>query len=374
MLTPGRGWRRSSSINWARPASTGNRPDRGWGATLSKGFHSSCKRGERRSSRSRHPGVFPDACRCLTREWRRSGKAAKPKFSLPLVNNLFASPRHRSAPPVTGLCLEITAKGSFGDKDMSRPYCAVLVLQVSVLLSGTLLYSPGAFGQATPPVPANAVASRYGSGWECDRGFRRQGDSCVAVMAPDHAFLTNESFGKGWECHYGFAENGNGCLAVQVPANAYLDPYYGDRWQCMRGHRRNDTGCELIDLPDNAFLTDSTFNEGWECERGYQNVGRKCAALIVPEHAYLTTSGNEWICDRGFEKKDKACVAVQVPKNAFFVDTSYGQKWKCDRGYEAKGMKCSEIKLPQNAHLDSSGNAWECNRPYRLRSGVCSME
>lgn len=136
---------------------------------------------------------------------------------------------------------------------MPQPYCPLLALQTSVLLSASLLFSPSAFGQATPPVPANAEASRYGSGWECNRGFRRQGASCLAVVAPDHAFLTNESYGKGWECHYGFAEKANRCLAVQVPAYAYLDPYYGDRWQCMRGHRRNDTGCEHIRCPTMRF-------------------------------------------------------------------------------------------------------------------------
>jgi hypothetical protein len=107
-----------------------------------------------------------------------------------------------------------------------------LALTITVLLH----FASGAFGQTARPVPENAQASRYGSGWECNRGFRRQDDACFEVKLPDNAFLTHSSYGKGWDCHYGFLEKGDQCLTVQIPANAYLD-----RIPATAGDARVDT-------------------------------------------------------------------------------------------------------------------------------------
>ena len=71
---------------------------------------------------------------------------------------------------------------------------------------------------AAGAAPANAHMKRYGSGWECDRGYRKVRRSCVAV---------------------------------EVPANAYLN-VYGDSWECDRGYRKLGEACELIAVPDHA--------------------------------------------------------------------------------------------------------------------------
>ena len=103
----------------------------------------------------------------------------------------------------------------------------VLRLTINVLMFTSALGS-GAFGQSAKPLPANSEAGRFGSDWECKRGFRRQDDSCLEVKLPNHAFLANTTYGKGWECHYGYAEKGGQCIAVQLPANSYLDPLSDD--------------------------------------------------------------------------------------------------------------------------------------------------
>ena len=89
-------------------------------------------------------------------------------------------------------------------------------------------------------VPANASLSSFGSGWSCNRGFRREGDSCVAVEVPANARL--DVFGSGWECDRGFRRAGNSCVAVEVPANARLD-VFGSGWECNRGFRRVNNEC-----------------------------------------------------------------------------------------------------------------------------------
>ena len=44
-------------------------------------------------------------------------------------------------------------------------------------------------------IPANATAKAYGSGWKCDRGYRKNAGSCIAVTLPENAYLTDSSYG-----------------------------------------------------------------------------------------------------------------------------------------------------------------------------------
>lgn len=39
--------------------------------------------------------------------------------------------------------------------------------------------------------PENAQARVYGPGWECDYGFARRGETCAAVVLPEHARSTD---------------------------------------------------------------------------------------------------------------------------------------------------------------------------------------
>ena len=85
-------------------------------------------------------------------------------------------------------------------------------------------------------IPENAHAKAYGSGWECDRGFREVDEICAPIKVPSNAYPTNRSYGRGWECARGYQEIDDACVAVQVPSNAYLWSS-GDRWKCDRGYR-----------------------------------------------------------------------------------------------------------------------------------------
>lgn len=51
-----------------------------------------------------------------------------------------------------------------------------------------------AFAQvSTAPMPAHAQPKSYGEGWECDRGYRREDDACLAVILPENAFATTRT-------------------------------------------------------------------------------------------------------------------------------------------------------------------------------------
>jgi hypothetical protein len=227
----------------------------------------------------------------------------------------------------------------------------------------------------TGPIPENAQARSYGSGWVCDFGYRVEGAECLALDIPEHAHPTGRSYGTGWECDRGYKQvNGTSCNPIPVPANAFLRSY-GDDWQCERGFRQTRDGCLSIVLPEHAYLTEGSSGTGWTCDRGYAVVAGTCMPIAVPANAYLTNAsyGAAWACERGFVKIDDRCDAVVLPANAFLDQASYGPGWSCDRGYEPLSGSCVSIDLPENAYLDRSGNRWSCNRGFWLSDGMCVL-
>ena len=222
-------------------------------------------------------------------------------------------------------------------------------------------------------IPENAVAKRYGGGWECKPGFRKANRSCVTVKVPVNAYATDLSYGSGWECNRGFKKDRrNACTAIKVPKNAYLNAS-GDGWKCERGYREINEVCDVVKVPQHGFLTDSSYGSGWECSRGYRPIDKRCAAINIPTNGYLNASSSDWKCKRGYRAANDACVVVKVPTNGFFVDISYGTGWRCMRGYQTVGNSCVTVKLPAMAHLDSSGNDWACNKPYRKNEKGCAL-
>jgi hypothetical protein len=81
----------------------------------------------------------------------------------------------------------------------------VLLLLLSVV--------PGvAAAEATlAKAPANAHAKKFGSGWDCDRGFRSTVDSCEALELPANAHIGYS--GNDWTCDPGYRRQGDGCTS-----------------------------------------------------------------------------------------------------------------------------------------------------------------
>ena len=194
-------------------------------------------------------------------------------------------------------------------------------LRLATIAATVMIPAPGsgAEAQTSKSPPENADWVRYGAGWECRRGYQRQGDACLEVRLPDHAFLTNTIYGKGWECSYGFVENGDRCAAVQVPANASLDLYFGNSWKCLSGYRKSDTGCDLIKVPNHAFLSETANGaDGTANEAIGQRRRRASKSMFLPMR-FLIDKGDEWRCERGFEMKDDVCSIVHVPDHAAYL-------------------------------------------------------
>src|SRR5438067_521041 len=105
------------------------------------------------------------------------------------------------------------------------------------LRSGILIVALGFLPLiARAQVPANARATTWGKGWQCERGFREVSRACLAVVPPAHAEI--DYSGHSWQCVRGYRRVEIGCTAVTLPDHAELD-YSGHNWNCSRGYRRN---------------------------------------------------------------------------------------------------------------------------------------
>jgi hypothetical protein len=125
----------------------------------------------------------------------------------------------------------------------------LVLLALLVTTSGVALAQDG-----TVEIPENAHAKSYGSGWECDQGYRDFNDACKAVQVPASAYSSSasSSYGRGWECDHGYRAVDEACVAVKVPANGYLtaDSAFGPGWQCDRAYRAVDKACVAVKVPE----------------------------------------------------------------------------------------------------------------------------
>src|SRR6202165_2444908 len=110
-------------------------------------------------------------------------------------------------------------------------------------------------------LPVNAHTSRYGSSWECSRGFRRVEEACVAIKGPANAYLN--SFGSDWDCNRGYRKGGQGGKAVKGPGDAHPDDEpFSPGWQCNRGYREASGGCTHVVVPGKAYSAASSSRSG----------------------------------------------------------------------------------------------------------------
>jgi hypothetical protein len=156
-------------------------------------------------------------------------------------------------------------------------------------------------------LPENATAKSYGTGWNCDKGYREKNSTCEVVIVPDNAYPTNKVYGIGWECNRGFRKRDDACIVIKIPVNGYLD-YDGKQLKCNRGYLMVDKFCKVINVPKNGFLTKSAYGPGWECERGYQADKDACISIKLPENSHINFSGNNWECNKPYQRRNNQCI------------------------------------------------------------------
>lgn len=181
------------------------------------------------------------------------------------------------------------------------------------------LYNRDEYGPSVPevaraakPVPSAKVRHRTAAlsakgtaGAQCGKGYRKEGQECVARKMPEHAKLNY--FGDGWECKRGFHQTGADCTRVILPAHAKLD-YFGNSWECVRGYQARGAECIAVDIPKNGKL--DYFGNNWECKKGFRAVRGGCETVELPKNAQLNYFGNDWECKRGYRRQGYDCVSV----------------------------------------------------------------
>ena len=165
--------------------------------------------------------------------------------SLGLKDGTAAAPRKEKPPAATKPKPALTPACQ---NDMHCPgsqYC----------VQGKCVGDSGSASSLTPPpapaprekprssMPANAKIDVYGTGWECERGYKRSGNECDQIRLPANAKI--DVYGHDWECERGYKRSGNECNQVRLPANAKID-VYGHDWECERGYKRSGNECRPL--------------------------------------------------------------------------------------------------------------------------------
>ena len=60
---------------------------------------------------------------------------------------------------------------------------------------------------------------------------------------PENAYLSNARYGTPWQCERGYRPERNTCEQIILPENAHLS-LLGNDWDCDRPYRQVNGGCE----------------------------------------------------------------------------------------------------------------------------------
>jgi hypothetical protein len=156
------------------------------------------------------------------------------------------------------------------------------------------------------PVPDNAFLRSSGYDWQCDRGYRQDRETCVPIVLPDNAYLTDDTSGSGWACDRGFTARSGACVPIAVPENGYLtNADYGDEWACERGFFEIDGRCDPVRFPRTPIWTRIPTGRDGAASGDLSRSNNTCVAIDLPANAHLDRSGNRWRCDRGFQLSNR---------------------------------------------------------------------
>ena len=152
-----------------------------------------------------------------------------------------------------------------------------MLKKIIVISALFLAVSTPAFAQQIS-IPANGKINVYGTGWDCQRGFKKTGDSCTKVVVPANGKIN--VYGTGWDCQRGFKKSGDRCIKVDVPANGKIN-VYGTGWDCQRGFKKAGDNCIKVDIPTNGKI--NVYGNGWVCNDGFKASGNSCLQMTAAE-------------------------------------------------------------------------------------------
>jgi hypothetical protein len=211
-------------------------------------------------------------------------------------------------------------------------------------------------------LPPHAKPLVYGSGWTCERGFRKVQQQCVEVVIPANAELG--ALGDDWRCKRGFRRMREECLAVVIPENAQLSAL-GDGWTCKRGFRKSQGQCVTVDVPPNARL--SALGDAWECNRGFSRTPTGCQEVEIPANALLNVLGSGWECKPKYKRDGARCIEMSADEIAKQAALAQAIRRKIEAGRQAilAGGDCEvEYRSGAEVCIEVTDASIECNKSY----------
>jgi hypothetical protein len=94
-------------------------------------------------------------------------------------------------------------------------------------------------------VPENAELSVLGDDWKCQRGFRKAGSKCVALVLPENAEI--DAIGNDWACKRGYRKAGGKCAAMSEKERTEQDRAVDAA--VARRRALSDASCEIDGKP-----------------------------------------------------------------------------------------------------------------------------
>ena len=279
----------------------------------------------------------------------------------------------------------------------------------------------------TETCTACGVSSTIKTGWVCNNGYNRSDNSCVCAKTcadtytgsiPANATADTEvctacgvssTIKTGWTCNSGYVKSGNSCVCAKTCADTY-------------------TGS----LPDNAYYTtetctacgiNTTIKTGWACNSGYHKSGSSCVCDVTCNDTYTGTkpTNASWVygnctacgvttkiktdyeCYAGYEGSDCHCATTCIDKisskpshsdydtvrcdacgNVSYIKTGF----TCHNGYEGSDCHCATTctdkvvsKPLHSTYVEANCTAcdetvriktgWKCDDGYKEQSSTC---
>ena len=203
--------------------------------------------------------------------------------------------------------------------------------------SGT--YKSVSSSEACTPVPDNSTPTWNKRGWDCNAGYFKSGNSCIAC---------------------GTCPEGVGRVNCSETSTGSCSPCTGQTYKSDAGNG----GCENV--PVNATTSD---NIEWSCDPGYYKSGNSCIACS-PCGAGMERrgcSGNEpgecFFCTGQTYKPNSGndeCTAVPSNSNP----TTNKQDFTCNSGYYRSGDSCDACPSCSGWYTGSCGGTTNTKRCY----------
>ncbi len=243
--------------------------------------------------------------------------------------------------------------------EISRPLALIL-----------LIASAAAFGATARTPPANSVASQYGDGWDCARGFRQTGDRVRGGGRSGQRVSQLQRQRLGMRSRLSESVARLRCRPAAGERARGRQPH-GTGWRCDRGFRESEGSLRKGDRARRWILRGLvTSVAAGNARAAFASPARRCARVEVPAHAYPARFRRRvGMRARLRARREQLRAGGQCPPTA--ISTSRAAAGAASAVSVATHPPAWRSCLPANAHVDYSGNDWSARRVSARKPKGC---